>query len=415
MKRILLENCTLLDPRCNELKEGYSVFVEGGIIREASDRPIKASADIAIDVAGKTLMPGLIDLHVHVTASHFNVPAQVNMPNVFVTLRTVPILRGMLQRGFTSVRDAAGAEFALADAVEKGLVEGPRLFVSGHALSQTGGHGDMRMRSDFLASSEFCACGFRVGSFTRVVDGVDAVRKAVREELQMGAHQIKIMASGGVASPTDPVDALGYSLDEIRAAVDEAAARNTYVMAHAYTPRAIKRAVECGVRTVEHGNLVDREAAAVMREHGAYAVPTLVTYEALVGEGASLGLLPQSVEKAKYVRDAGIESLQIWKDIGVKIGFGTDLLGESHRLQSDEFRIRAEVLSPGEIIASATTTAAEILNMEGRLGVIAAGAIADMLVVDGNPLRDLNCLLGQGERLDLIMKDGKLYKNRLDR
>jgi imidazolonepropionase-like amidohydrolase len=413
LNRILLENCALLDPRSSELKGGHSVFVEAGVIREVSGRPIRINADAVIDVGGKTLMPGLIDLHVHVTATQYNVPAQVSMPNVFVTLRTLPIMQGMLQRGFTSVRDAAGAEFALAQAVESGLVEGPRLFVSGHGLSQTGGHGDLRMRTDFLPAHEICACGFRVGTFTRVVDGVDAVRKAVREELQMGAHQIKIMASGGVASPTDPVDALGYSLDEIRAAVGEATARNTYVMAHAYTPAAIKRAVQCGVRTIEHGNLVDREAAEVMRAHGAYAVPTLVTYDALAGEGARLGLLPSSVEKAKYIREAGVESLKIWRDAGVKIGFGTDLLGESHRLQSDEFRIRAEVLPPGEIIASATTVAAEILGMDGKLGVIEPGAIADMLVVDGNPLRDLNCLLGQGEHLDLIMKDGKLYKNRL--
>ncbi|MDT4860208.1 Amidohydrolase family protein [compost metagenome] len=240
----------------------------------------------------------------------------------------------------------------------------------------------------------------------RVADGVDAVRKAAREELQMGADQIKIMAGGGVASPTDPVDALGYSEDEIRAIVGEAAARNTYVLAHAYTPAAIQRVVRCGVRTIEHGNLVDAPTAALMAEHGAYVVPTLVTYDALANEGAALGLPPASVAKVEDVRGAGLRSLEIYKSAGVKMGFGTDLLGESHRLQSDEFRLRAQVLSPAEIIASATLIGAEVLGMSDRLGRLIPGALADLLLVDGDPMRNLDCLLGQGERIPLVMKAG---------
>jgi imidazolonepropionase-like amidohydrolase len=328
------------------------------------------------------------------------------MPNVLVTLRSLPILRGMLRRGFTTVRDAGGASQAFKQAVEAGLAQGPRLFVSGRALSQTGGHGDGRPRTDTLAADDICPTCARVGAIARVADGVDAVRRAVREELQMGADQIKVMASGGVASPTDPIDALGYSEDELRAIVQEATSRGTYVMAHAYTAAAIARAVRCGVRTIEHGNLVDAQAAALMARLGSYAVPTLVTYDALAGEGARLGLPPDSVAKVAQVREAGLRSLEIFRTAGVKMGFGSDLLGASHRLQSEELRLRAQVLSPAEVIASATVIGAQVLGMEDRLGRLVPGALADLLLVDGDPLRSLDCLLGQGEGIALVMKAG---------
>ena len=403
---VLFKNANLLDPLRGELLEGHDILVEGGVVREVSDKPLQSKTARVIDVKGKTVMPGLIDLHVHVIAVELNLSRQVHMPNVLITLRSVPMLRGMLRRGFTTVRDAGGAGFAFKQAVDSGLAQGPRLFVSGRALSQTGGHGDMRGRSDFLDPAATCSTCVRVGALARVVDGVDAVRRAVREELQMGADQIKIMASGGVASPTDPVGAFGYSEDEIRAIVEEASGRGTYVMAHAYTAAAIARAVRCGVRTIEHGNLVDAPTAALMAELGAYVVPTLVTYDALANEGESFGLPKESVAKVADVREAGLRSLEIYKKAGVKMGFGSDLLGESQRLQSDEFRLRADVLSPAEAIASATVVGAEVLGMPERLGRLVPGALADILVVDGNPLRDVECLLGQGERIPLVMKEG---------
>lgn len=411
---LLLVNGRLLDPLQAELQEGMQVLIEDGVVREVSDRPILAPSATRVDLRGKTLMPGLIDLHVHVMASQLNLAAQVNLPNVFVTLRAVPILQGMLRRGFTTVRDAGGAGLPLKQAIESRLTQGPRLYVAGRALSQTGGHGDMNAQTDFIAGRLQCACCVRVGAIARVVDGVDALRRAVREEFQMGADQIKIMASGGVASPTDPIGAFGYSEDEIRAVTDEARGRGTYVMAHAYTPAAITRAVRCGVRTIEHANLVDAAAAAVMAEHKAYAVPTLVTYEALASEGAQYGLPPESVAKIGEVKDAGLRALEILRTAGVQIGFGTDLLGESHRLQSEEFRIRAQVLGNAAVLASATTVAAEVLNMQGKLGRLQAGAIADLLVVDGNPLQDLSCLSGQGERIAVVMKAGHVEFGRLD-
>lgn len=407
-------NGRLLDPLLPELVEGMEVLVHDGVVQEVSERPIDAPSAARVDLHGRTLMPGLIDLHVHVMAGQLNLAAQVNLPNVFVTLRAIPILQGMLRRGFTTVRDAGGAGLALKQAIASRLTQGPRLFVAGRALSQTGGHGDMNAQSDYIATGMQCACCVRVGAIARVVDGVDNLRRAVREEFQMGADQIKIMASGGVASPTDPVGAFGYSEDEIRAVVAEARGRGTYVMAHAYTPAAIERAVRCGVRTIEHANLCDAPTAAMMAAHDAYAVPTLVTYEALASEGERLGLPPESVVKIAQVKDAGLHALEILHRAGVKIGFGTDLLGESHRLQSEEFRIRAQVLGNAAVIASATTTAAEVLNMRGKLGRLQPGATADLLVVDGNPLSDLSCLAGQGEHIALVMKAGEVEFGRLD-
>ena len=218
------------------------------------------------------------------------------------------------------------------------------------------------------------------------------------------------MASGGVASPNDPIHFLGYSEDEIRAIVEEAANAGTYVMAHAYTPRAISRAVSLGVRTIEHGNLVDAATAELMHERGAFMVPTLVTYEALANEGAGLGFPAESVAKIETVRADGKKALEILARAGVKMGLGTDLLGPLHRHESDELKLRADILGAGMTLQQATLVGAEIIGMAGRLGVLRAGAIADILVVDGNPLTDISCLLGQGEGIPVIIKDGKIYK-----
>ena len=413
MSLTLFKNVHVLDVRAGRLLEDHQVLVKGDTIRELSGRPITTSAAQVIDGGGRTLMPGLIDCHVHVTFSATNLALLAQTPNTTLALRALPILRGMLRRGFTTVRDAGGADWALKQAIEDGMdgtVIGPRLFVSGPALSPTGGHGDFRPRSDRLQPIG-CGC-LRLAS-TRVVDGVDEVRRTVRELLQMGADQIKIMSSGGVASPTDPVNALGYSLDETRAIVDEAAARHTIVLAHAYTPEAIRRAVECGVRSIEHGNLIDAPTAALMAERGAVAVPTLITYEALARDGVRLGLGAESVAKVEQVRAAGLRSLEIFKIAGVKLAFGTDLLGGSHDLQSEEFLIRAQVQSNLEVLQSATLIGAELLGQADRLGEIAPGACADLLLVDGNPLDDLACLTGQGERIPLVMQGGLVRFNEL--
>lgn len=413
MPTILFKNAALLDPLRSDLLEGHHVLVEDRLIKEVSDRPIEASVDRVIDLKGKTLMPGLIDLHVHAVAVELDLSQQARMANVLVTLRSTMLLRGMLKRGFTTVRDAGGAGYALKQAIDTGLTDGPRLFVSGRALSQTGGHGDGRARSDYLADPT-CSCCVRVGAIARVVDGVDAVRKAVREELQMGADQIKIMASGGVASPTDPIGAFGYSEDEIRAIVAEAKARHTYVLAHAYTAEAIERAVRCGVRTIEHGNLIDDASAKLMAEKGMFLIANLVTYYAMRERAAEFGMGGDMLAKNDLVIDGGLKSLETCKRAGIPVAYGTDLLGALQMEQSREFTIRAQVLSPIEIIRSATTIGARIVRQEGKLGTLKAGAYADLLLIDGDPLKDLGLFQEQGKHLAAIMKGGKFHKNRLN-
>ncbi|WPB87487.1 metal-dependent hydrolase family protein [Sediminicoccus rosea] len=406
---ILFENARLWDGFAEAAMPGMSVLVEGEVIREVSDRPI-ASAATRLDLAGRTLMPGLIDCHVHVVASLANIAANAMLPDAVVAYRAGKLMHEMLMRGFTTVRDLGGATLGLRMAWEEGLFTGSRLSLCGKALSQTGGHCDFRGRADTRDFGFFAA---RLGSLGRLVDGVDEVRRAAREEIKGGADYIKLMANGGVASPSDPIAFFGFSESELRAAVEEAEMAQTYVAAHLYTDAAIARAVRCGVLSLEHCNLITEATAREAAAAGAIACPTLVTYQALKEEGASLGLGPESVAKIDDVRLAGLESLERMQKAGLMMAFGTDLLGPMHRRQSEEFLIRREVLPAAEILRSATSHAAKLLRQEGRLGVIAPGALADLVVVEGDPLADLALLTEQGAHLPAIMQGGRFVKNQL--
>ena len=249
-------------------------------------------------------------------------------------------MRAMLMRGFTTLRDTGGADWGIKAAVEQGLFVGPRLFIAGAALSQTGGHGETRLRTE---AQNFCACCSGLNWFGRIADGVPEVIKATRDELRKGADHIKIMVSGGVASQADPLESLQYRVDEIEAAVDEATRWGTYVCAHAYSAKAIERAVRAGVRTIEHGNLIDTPTAKLMAERGAYMVPTLVTYDSMKRRGSEFGLSAYSLAKNELVLNAGVRSLDIARSAGVKIGFGSDLLGQLQNDHTYEFTIRGEV------------------------------------------------------------------------
>ena len=239
------------------------------------------------------------------------------------------------------------------------------------------------------------------------------MRRAAREQIRNGAHQIKVMAGGGVSSPTDPIDGTQYSLEELRAVCEEADAANTYVMAHAYSPKAIIRAVQSGVKSIEHGNLLDESAAREMRRQGAWYVPTLVTYDSLAREGASLGWPQAMLDKLDRVKARGLEAIRIAHAEGVPIAFGTDLLGTMHDDQSNEFTLRAGAMGAAAVLQGATSIAARMMGQEGRLGVVAPGAIADLIVVDGDPLADLSRLQQQGAHLPVIMKAGRWIRNRL--
>ena len=410
MAQILFKNASLLDPHADALQGGVSVLIEGESIREVSAKPINAPNADVIDCKGRTMMPGLIDCHVHVMLSEVNIRYLEAIPLTMMTVRAAALARAMIDRGFTTVRDTGGADWGMRDGLAQGLLPGPRMFIAGRAIGPTGGHSDARRRTD---TGSPCRCCNAMNFCMEIVDGADAVRAAVREQLRQGADQIKIMVSGGVASPYDPLDSRQFSLEEIRAAVEEADAFGRYTQAHAYTAEALTRAISQGVRTIEHGNLIDEKSAALMKEKGAYLVANLVAYYAMRERAKDFGMTAEMLEKNDLVIDGGLKSLEICKRAGVRVGYGSDLLGQLQVDQSRELLFRREVLSPIEIIRQATLVGAEILRMPGKLGEVTPGAFADILVVDGDPIRKLELLTGQGEHLSVIMKAGRFHKNRL--
>ena len=413
MSGLVVVNAARLDPAAGEIRPGASVRIEGDRIVEVAEDGARLRAGDgvrAVDAGGRTLMPGLIDAHVHAAITTMDLAAMGRRSLTRIGIEAKTILERMLRRGFTTVRDAGGMDAGVQEALRAGLIAGPRVFRSGRVISQTGGHGDVAPPS---TGPHIGTCTITTTMFSHVADGVDAVRRAVREELKAGADQIKVMAGGGVATPTDPIDMVQYTEAEIRAAVEEAASRRTYAFAHAYVPDAIVRAVRAGVRSIEHGNLIDDGAAAAMAAHGAYLVPTLVIYDAVAKHGRALGFPAESLAKLDAVLHAGRAAIDVAARAGVRIGFGTDLLGESHDAQSSELLLRAEVQGAADVIRSATTVNAALLGREGQLGVVAPGALADLLLVDGDPLRDLAVLAGQGERLVLVVRGGEVVVDRL--
>jgi imidazolonepropionase-like amidohydrolase len=415
MTQLLFNNARLFDGTHADCAEGMHVLVADGQIKEISAKPNQASNAQAIDVAGRTLMPGLIDAHVHAFASDVAVAKVDSLGEAYRTAHAVRMLKHALQCGFTTVRDVGGGNYSLRRALDDGLIEGPRYFYSGKALSMTGGHGDMRPIEERPRYQALCACGV-VGifnTFAVIADGVDACLKAVREELRQGAHCIKIMGSGGVASPTDPIWMNQYREDEIRAIVNECSERRTYVSAHCHPAAAVRRSVEFGVRTIEHGTLIDDATAQFVAQKGAYIVPTLSTIFAIAEQGRALGFPPQSQEKMDFAVKSAIAGIDAMRRAGVKVCYGTDLLGSTYTQQCREFTLRREVFTPLELLRQATSIAAEMMMMEGQLGCIAPGAHADLIVVEGDPLKDIGLLAADGRNLRAIVRGGTVVKNEL--
>ena len=412
-KGIVFQSARVFDGESEVVRAGVNVFVEDGVIREISERPPNPDTEV-IDCGGRVLMPGLIDAHVHVYAAGLNIARVVQSPVSYLAHFAAQFLRSSLDRGFTTLRDVGGADIGLALAIKDGLLDRvPRLFYGGRVISQTGGHGDFRPGDHSLETGHFCGCSYHADQLAVIADGADAVRKAVREELRRGASHIKIMASGGVASPTDPLDRCQYSDDEIRAAVEEADRAGSYVAAHCHPTEAVRRAAALGVKSIEHATLIDQPTADFVAEKGSFAVPTMAVIHALAEKGEGLGLPPVSMEKLRRVLDSALSSLEILKRAGVKMGFGTDLLGALHVLQSTEFGLRAKVLPAIDVLRSACVINAELLGQTGKLGCIREGAIADLLVVDGNPLEDISVLGSGGDRISIIMKEGHFHKREI--
>ena len=404
----MLRNASVLDAGNGSLNVDQSVVIENGRIADVGTGLTAPQDATVLDVRGQTVMPGLIDAHTHPAVVDHELFDMAEWSPVYVAARASKAVAGMLARGFTSIRDVGAGEIGLARAIEEGYFPGPRLFYGGKQLSQTGGAGDWRSPTRQVYDGNYNSPALGV-----ICDGVTECRRAVRDEVRRGAHHIKVYLSGAVDSPSDRVDSTQFSIEELTAIVEEATAANIYVTGHAYTSRAINRGLRVGVRCIEHGNLMDESSIPLFKEYGAFYVPTIVTYHALAAR-AREGLLSADIEgKLKEVIDGALGALEMAHRAGLPIVYGTDLFADTHDWQLQEFIIRSEVQPPADLIRAATTTAARLLRREGELGVIAPGALADLLVIDGNPLEDIKVLTTPERTLKLIMKGGQVFKNEL--
>jgi imidazolonepropionase-like amidohydrolase len=407
VNRTTFVNARIFDGIRSEYLDDSVVVVEADRIVSVERKRGPSTDGDVVDVGGKTLMPGLIDAHCHVLGASLKITDVETQPLTYVASYAAKMLSHALDCGFTTVRDVGGGDAGIAKAVEDRLIRGPRVYFAGRALSMTGGHGDFR---DPFHEVGGCGCSGS-GRVALVVDGEDAVRAAAREELRRGAHCIKIMLSGGVLSPTDPIWMDQFTDVEVVAAVEEAARRRKYVAAHCHPPSSIARAAKLGVRTIEHATLIDESSAEAVKAAGAYVVPTSVIVRALLDD-AKAGRLPAWMSaKLAEVSDQSLRGLELMTRQGLKIGFGTDLLGHLHTHQTREFCIRREVQPAVDILRSATSVNAEIL-MEPLLGRIQPGCRADILIVDGDPLANIDILAQDGRGLIAIMKAGEFVKRR---
>lgn len=347
---------------------------------------------------GQVLIPGLIDAHFHAYAISLEGFRNERGPLSFAALAGAKRLGEALSRGFTTVRDVAGGDIGLASAITAGLLPAPRYLYTGPALSQTGGHGDPRE-----ADVDVC---FGHGHMCEVVDGIEPLRRAVRERLRTGAHAIKIMTSGGVVSLTDPLSIPQYSEEEIALVVAEATRRGSYVAAHAYSPAAIAHSVRNGVRSIEHGNLLDEPTAALMLEHGAFLVPTLAAYAAMDRRGDEVGLPEVSKAKNLQVLTAGREAIKIALAAGIPVGFGSDLMGDLADEQLNGLALQIEAAGVLETLRSATSVNAALVQ-DPSLGHLGVGAVGDAVLLDGNPFEDPSVLYDES-RPRTVIQAGRL-------
>lgn len=395
---LTITNGLIFDGISSELIEGGIRIADGKIVEVGS---VKAVGDTAnLDASGRAIIPGLIDAHFHAYAISLSGEVIETTPLSYVALAAKHRLAAALRRGFTTVRDVAGGDSGLASAIAHGLLSSPKYLYTGAALSQTGGHGDWR-------SGQFDQC-FQGGHMCEIVDGESALRLAARERFRRGAHAIKMLTSGGVISEDDPIHLSQYSSGEIRAVVDEAERRGSYVAAHAYSPESIRHSVNNGIRSIEHGNLLDAETAEVMAAKGAYLVPTLVAYDAMDRRGAQLGLSPRSQAKNLEVLDAGKVAISRARAAGVRIGFGSDLMGDLADDQLRGLRLQSEPDGMLNVLRSATSVNA---NLIGRtdLGRIQIGAQGDVVVLDGNPF-DEPSVLWDEDRFRVVVQDGRVVE-----
>ena len=403
MSTILFKNATLLDIN-HKMVPNQSVLIENDKIAAVGNTAeITALADEIIDVAGNTLMPGLIDAHIHLGLPVMNFAQTSQYSLSYKAIYASLLAKKILLQGFTTVRDACGVDAGFVKAIDDGLVLGPRVYFADKMISKTGGHGDTREQD---APMDTCPCHALPGDCQIIADGVAGVRKAAREVLRRGASQIKIATSGGVITERNSVHSAAFSEDEICAIVEEAQDSETYVMSHAHGHEGIRRAIECGVRSIEHCSFLTPELAQLMLQHGTYMMPTVFIANELVHNQD----LPERIrEKAKTATEAMLNSIQLARQYGLKIGFGSDAFGEPTLRHAEEFTIRAENEDPYDIIISATAINAEMMQLKDKLGVIKSGAYADLIVVDGDPLANINLLADvDAKSIVTVVKNGEI-------
>ena len=409
MTLTLLHNARIFDGESEAILDNGAVLIEGERIREVGER-VAAPADARrIDAGRRFLMPGLIDAHYHANTPSYDFYGTDRMPKALLAAHAARLLSGALQRGYTSLRDAGGGDYGLWAAIELGLIDGPRYFYPGRAITQTGGHADMRRR-DYV---EPCGCGLS-STLGQTVDSPDAMRHAVREEFRQGAHQIKIFLSGGVSTDLAPLWMPHFTDAEISVAVEEAARRRSYVMAHCHTDDGARRCVALGVRSIEHGSLITPETAAIIAGAGAYVVPTLSAGELIGAHADALGLPAAAADRIREVNEMSLRAVEACAAAGVRLGLGCDLHGhEFVKTQGRELMLRGEVQPPIDVLRSATSINAEIVQKKGELGVVREGALADIIVVEGDPLADLSIFVDSAATVALVMKGGRLVRSRL--
>jgi len=406
---VVFVNALLIDCTGGDPLEGAAVVVEDDRIRDVVPGgrvgPLRGPVT-TLDCHGATLMPGLTDAHVHICAVTANITDQHrHYPPSYIAARAMRRAEECLMQGFTTVRDAGGADYGFRLALEEGHFPGPRLLVSGNYISQTGGHGDKRRRAEWTAPIDCC-----VGMIGAIADGEAEVRKAVREQLRRDVDQVKIMASGGAMSPSDELDTTQFTPAEMRAAVEEARAVGKYVLAHAYSDSAVRNAVAAGVRSIEHGNLIREPAARAIKEADAFLVPTMITYEMIYREGKRYGIGDHQIQKIDLARQQSVQGLTYAYRAGCKIGSGSDLLGDMMSQRAVELELKAQVMTPMETLLSATRVNAELFRLSDEIGTVEPGKLADLIVVAGDPLRNLR-VFQNPENLRVIMKGGRLYKH----
>lgn len=413
---VIFENVRVFQPLKKRFSEPVHVWVEGNTIKTVSPLPFteKPTTAKVIDGTGKTLIPGLIDVHVHLVFGAMSM-ADMMSPNLseeVVIAKAGVQSKEMLMRGFTAVRDVGGPIFPLKALIDQGKIQGPRIWPSGATISQTSGHGDFRMPDERSRRYFGRVSRAEIFNATFIADGRDEVLTAVRENLRGGASQIKLMAGGGTSSAYDPVDVTQYTLDEMKAAVEAAEDWGTYVTVHAYTPRAVQRAVEAGVKCVEHGQMLDQQTLKLLAKKKVW-----LSLQVLIADSENMD--PQRREKRKPVIEGQAKVWPMAKKLKVPLAWGTDFLFEPELnvLQNEYLLKLLEWFTPGEILKMVTYDNAQVLALsgnrspyQGKLGIIEAGALADLILIDGDPITHPEILNQPKEKFLLIMKDGVVYK-----